>query len=380
MAKLNRTEAASKLKLQFSSLKTKDAVTRMQDYVSTYPTHVVPKINKLVAMYQHWVLQRLSAVEPLAKSEIDRAERHLKDQFEPRFETLLNIFSEGKKRNDKLKSKIYGFVRHGPGRRRYFLNLSSDAKVALSISLNDTSGHLAPRSRVPDNLTRLMRFSEQFNDTKDFFVSLPRTMEIYTAGSGFLLRPDLFNKIETFIEDEKKFYLNDEFRDLIKDLGDHGVRVNSEDYRHNNLTWEKYYLCRVFPELASKVLDEQLAKVNKEDKLRNLRSLAAKNTDEQRNVARSSRSEHHYLQQIATYRDCPYCSGPLGEFVGTGCCELDHIHPVSKGGLSTSQNLVFICSACNKKKSNQTLNQFIISEKLKRDNIFLMLGRLGKDF
>ena len=147
MAKLNRTEAASKLKLQFSSLKTKDAVTRMQDYVSTYPTHVVPKINKLVAMYQHWVLQRLSAIEPLAKSEIDRAERHLKDQFEPRFETLLNIFSEGKKRNDKLKSKLYGFMVDGPGRKRYFLNLPSDVQMALSISLNDTSKHQAPSTK-----------------------------------------------------------------------------------------------------------------------------------------------------------------------------------------------------------------------------------------
>ena len=76
----------------------------------------------------------------------------------------------------------------------------------------------------------------------------------------------------------------------------------------------------------------------------------------------------------------PNCFGVLGNFEGDRCCELDHIHPVSKGGLSTAQNLVFICSDCNRKKSAQTLNQFIMSENLERDALFVVLGKLGKDF
>jgi 5-methylcytosine-specific restriction endonuclease McrA/adenosyl cobinamide kinase/adenosyl cobinamide phosphate guanylyltransferase len=51
---------------------------------------------------------------------------------------------------------------------------------------------------------------------------------------------------------------------------------------------------------------------------------------------------------------CPYCNKPLsGEDI-----HLDHIYPVSKGGLSIIENLVYCCSICNSKKSNKGLFQF----------------------
>lgn len=108
--------------------------------------------------------------------------------------------------------------------------------------------------------------------------------------------------------------------------------------------------------------------------------MAAKNSEEQRNIARAERSLQAYLQQKIVCPQCPYCLGLLGKFDGERCSELDHIHPVSKGRLSTSQNLVFICSTCNQTKRAQTLNQFIISENLQRNTIFMILGKLGKDF
>jgi 5-methylcytosine-specific restriction endonuclease McrA len=72
---------------------------------------------------------------------------------------------------------------------------------------------------------------------------------------------------------------------------------------------------------------------------------------------------------------CPYCGGPLGISP-----HADHIHPVSKGGLAEVKNMVFVCSECNSKKSNMTLNQFIDKFNLHRESIFNKLKSLGKDY
>lgn len=36
----------------------------------------------------------------------------------------------------------------------------------------------------------------------------------------------------------------------------------------------------------------------------------------------------------------------------------DHIQPVKLGGLSTAENLILVCSACNIRKSDKTLLEF----------------------
>jgi 5-methylcytosine-specific restriction endonuclease McrA len=229
----------------------------------------------------------------------------------------------------------------------------------------------------------LNEFSEEFCDLRELFVSLPIHFEVAKGATSFSPNPELLLKIEAYIKDELTFHLTDKFKDLVEELKNYGVSIRDNSgggYRRLNLTWEKYYHARIFPKIALKILDERLSKVIKEAKLQNLRSLAAKNTEDQRNVARAARSVHVYNQQTKVYAQCPYCFGVLGDFEGDMCCELDHIHPVSKGGLSTAQNLVFICSECNRKKSAQTLNQFIMSENLDRDALFLVLGKLGKDF
>lgn len=72
---------------------------------------------------------------------------------------------------------------------------------------------------------------------------------------------------------------------------------------------------------------------------------------------------------------CPYCTQKIED---SG--HLDHIYPLSKGGLSVESNLVFVCSACNLKKSDMTLNQFIRKHSLDRVRIEKVLYDLGKDF
>ena len=71
---------------------------------------------------------------------------------------------------------------------------------------------------------------------------------------------------------------------------------------------------------------------------------------------------------------CPYCGGPLGD-----APHADHIHPISKGGLSVKQNMVYICARCNNRKGNQTLTAFVHQEGKDLVAILQRLRSLGKD-
>lgn len=72
---------------------------------------------------------------------------------------------------------------------------------------------------------------------------------------------------------------------------------------------------------------------------------------------------------------CPYCERPLGSDP-----RLDHIYPVSKGGLSVSTNLIFVCLQCNQRKSDMTLAAFLKAYSLDRQAVEARLINLGKDF
>ena len=80
-------------------------------------------------------------------------------------------------------------------------------------------------------------------------------------------------------------------------------------------------------------------------------------------------------RQLRITENCPYCGGLL-----TKDCQADHIYPVSKGGLSTVENMVFVCLDCNQKKTNLTLSQFIKKYSFDRRAIEERLNVLEKDF
>jgi 5-methylcytosine-specific restriction endonuclease McrA len=44
---------------------------------------------------------------------------------------------------------------------------------------------------------------------------------------------------------------------------------------------------------------------------------------------------------------CAYCQAPLGPY------HVDHIHPLSRGGTHTDENIQLLCPRCNLKKSNK---------------------------
>ena len=86
---------------------------------------------------------------------------------------------------------------------------------------------------------------------------------------------------------------------------------------------------------------------------------------------RSRVSDLQHLVQRTS--DCPYCGGPLG-----GTPHLDHIHPVSCGGLSVLENLVWACQRCNGLKSNKTVLEFCEQSSLDFSTVIHRLRSQGK--
>lgn len=70
---------------------------------------------------------------------------------------------------------------------------------------------------------------------------------------------------------------------------------------------------------------------------------------------------------------CPYCGEDLGKSP-----HLDHIYPVSRGGLSTKDNLVFCCQNCNLSKSDKGLLEFISFKNFDTAAVFNRLSKMGK--
>ena len=81
------------------------------------------------------------------------------------------------------------------------------------------------------------------------------------------------------------------------------------------------------------------------------------------------------LKKVKGRKKCVYCNKmiPKNDLV------LDHIHPVAKGGLSTPQNSILVCSSCNSKKRDLTLRAYCKKYKKDFENISTALERQGKD-
>jgi len=72
-------------------------------------------------------------------------------------------------------------------------------------------------------------------------------------------------------------------------------------------------------------------------------------------------------------KDCPYCGADLGADP-----HMDHIYPVSKGGLSIIENLVWCCSSCNSLKADKGLVQFLKVRGVHIEQVISRLHSLGK--
>ena len=79
--------------------------------------------------------------------------------------------------------------------------------------------------------------------------------------------------------------------------------------------------------------------------------------------------------ELAKYKRCAYCESPL-KFQDS---HIDHITPVSKGGLGTLSNTVLVYSKCNLSKRAKTLRRFCADSGLNYDKVIARLEMVGKD-
>jgi 5-methylcytosine-specific restriction endonuclease McrA len=98
-------------------------------------------------------------------------------------------------------------------------------------------------------------------------------------------------------------------------------------------------------------------------------ALDAKNRRNQAELKQDSKPE------LARYKRCAYCESPL-KFQDS---HIDHITPVSKGGLGTLSNTVLVCSKCNLSKKAKTLRRFCADAGLDYDKVIARLEWGGKD-
>lgn len=78
-------------------------------------------------------------------------------------------------------------------------------------------------------------------------------------------------------------------------------------------------------------------------------------------------------EKLERYDYCPYCLCRNPSELAA-----DHIMPVSHGGLSTKENMIYVCKSCNDKKSDMTLREFCKEYNLDRNEIEQRLVMLGK--
>jgi 5-methylcytosine-specific restriction endonuclease McrA len=83
-----------------------------------------------------------------------------------------------------------------------------------------------------------------------------------------------------------------------------------------------------------------------------IKSLAKARIEDVRSTSQTTKKK--MLSRSGENLSCPYCD----KFFPKSFFVLDHIYPVSRGGLDTDSNTVLSCRSCNSKKTNKTLGHF----------------------
>ena len=90
--------------------------------------------------------------------------------------------------------------------------------------------------------------------------------------------------------------------------------------------------------------------------------------------SKQASAKRRLASQLNTFNRCPYCETKLS----FDQSHVDHIHPVSKGGLSEDDNLVLVCASCNTSKGKKTLRAFCRDVDLNYDVVVARLEMIGK--
>jgi 5-methylcytosine-specific restriction endonuclease McrA len=166
------------------------------------------------------------------------------------------------------------------------------------------------------------------------------------------------NKIKTNLE-----IINETFNLKNSPISVHGMRVFEID---RLIQYEIESKINKYNNSIIVYQNEIELKQNKNQQIENIKGIAARSLNKTRQIANKIKIN------MEINNNCPYCEQPIVEV------HVDHIFPVAKGGLSTTKNMVRVCSKCNIKKKDLTLNQFIKKYNLNRNLIESNLEALNK--
>jgi 5-methylcytosine-specific restriction endonuclease McrA len=122
------------------------------------------------------------------------------------------------------------------------------------------------------------------------------------------------------------------------------------------------------------VIDKEIAKIKSDAFQRNKASILDAKLSKAAKVDNKIREDVQRIKtKIHATELCPYCSDPL-----TKEKHLDHIYPVSKGGLNIKENLLYCCSKCNIIKSDKGLREFCRLRNINFIELVDRLERMGK--
>lgn len=162
-------------------------------------------------------------------------------------------------------------------------------------------------------------------------------------------------KLRSSLDAENKLLKAEEWR-CAEDINQLVGKINGTKFTHNEIKirdGNKYRLVKNGHlwtaseiEKIQKVIEK---KRTEQQKVHHLKAVAAthygKQRDEAEKVKRDIRNQTRILSE------CPYC----GTRLRIEEAHADHIYPVKKGGLSTLENMVYVCHSCNGKKRDMTL-------------------------
>jgi len=224
--------------------------------------------------------------------------------------------------------------------------------------------------------TKVLELQDLLSIEKDFLKRLPKEIE-----TKDIKLEELFDTI--WKKTKKK--LGDRPEGIIasldgtKDKWDTEEKKINEDYleRIDKESDELERLEALFEPSQSKIRQYEhtlklllniLAGKRKKERYARLSSYEGKTRQTGQTIIQKIRNE------TEEYFLCPYCK----EESKKEDSHVDHIYPVSKGGLSTETNMVLVCSSCNLKKKDRTLYNFSKLNKLDFEEIVSQLELLGK--
>ncbi len=155
------------------------------------------------------------------------------------------------------------------------------------------------------------------------------------------------------------------------------LRYQSQTFVFDIAAIDTEQLVRIIEKKEGKAALEKAEERNKHDRMQTAlgqtKAKAAAYENKQRELAKTVRAA--LQRQLKDNPCCPYCNVELSSKEP----HADHIHPIVKGGLSTIENMVFVCESCNVRKGTLTLRAFLRKMNYVEVEVYERLEGMGKD-